>query len=128
MSSDTDKLLTRSKQDQQEENYILITGCTHGLGKLIAYKLAKRNFTITMACRNKQEAENYAVELKEKTGNNKIHVIQLDLNSLSSIKQCAEEYKALNLPLNILLNNAGIMDFTSKFDLTDYGVEKHFGV
>ncbi|KAA6388121.1 MAG: hypothetical protein EZS28_016350, partial [Streblomastix strix] len=106
MNPDTERLLIESIQIPSDENYALITGCTHGIGKQIALKLAKQNFTVTIACRNFRQAELYVDELKETTGNENIHAIQLDLNSFASIRACAEEYKLLNIPLNILINNA----------------------
>lgn len=33
----------------------------------------------------------------------------MDLNSLASIRRCAAEFIALNTPLHVLVNNAGIM-------------------
>ncbi|KAA6379716.1 MAG: putative Retinol dehydrogenase 12 [Streblomastix strix] len=128
MTPDTERLLIESIQIPSDENYALITGCTHGIGKQIAQKLAKQNFRVTIACRNFRQAELYVDELMETTGNEKIHTIQLDLNSFASIRACAEEYKLLNIPLNILINNAGIMDFTNTYGVTEDGIEKHFGI
>lgn len=38
-----------------------------------------------------------------------VHLLHLDLNSLASVRACAEEFKAKSQTLNILIENAGVM-------------------
>ncbi|KAM4561691.1 polyprenol dehydrogenase isoform 2-T2 [Fundulus diaphanus] len=51
---------------------------------------------------------------------------KLDLASLQSIHQFAERFKKRDLPLNILVNNAGVMLVPE--GRTEDGFEQHFGV
>lgn len=67
-----------------------------------------------------------------------VSFLELDLGSLSSIKKFANEFVALNLPLHVLVLNAGIMkspgsEFVGQemrygFSLTSDGFEEHIGV
>ena len=44
-----------------------------------------------------------AVEkIKQETGNQNVEFLQLDLQSLKSVKECAESFLARKLPLHIL--------------------------
>jgi len=60
----------------------------------------------------------------KKTPAARVDVMYLDLNSLTSVREFAANFKSRNLPLNILLNNAGIVN--SKFQLSEDGVEQTF--
>jgi NAD(P)-dependent dehydrogenase (short-subunit alcohol dehydrogenase family) len=54
-----------------------------------------------------------------------VEVIQLDLSSLASVRQFAEDFKAKYDRLDILINNAGIMYVP--YGKTVDGFERHFG-
>ena len=42
-------------------------------------------------------------DIKKTTGNNKIEVMELDLNSLQSVRNFVDQFRARNLPINILI-------------------------
>nr|XP_009625387.1 short-chain dehydrogenase TIC 32 B, chloroplastic-like [Nicotiana tomentosiformis] len=54
----------------------------------------------------------------------RVEILKLDLSSMKSIKAFADNFLALNLPLNILINNAGIM--FCPFQLSEDGIEMQF--
>nr|CAD1818840.1 unnamed protein product [Ananas comosus var. bracteatus] len=56
--------------------------------------------------------------------NAKVDVMVLDLSSMSSIRNFAENFNSQNLPLNILINNAGIA--FAPFTLSEDDIELHF--
>ncbi|KAL8036604.1 hypothetical protein ABFX02_12G169200 [Erythranthe guttata] len=56
--------------------------------------------------------------------NARIDVLKLDLASHKSVKAFADSFIALNLPLNILINNAGIM--FCPYQLSEDGIEMQF--
>ena len=60
--------------------------------------------------------------------NSRVRPILCDLSSLRSVKSCIEEFSALNIPLNCLINNAGCW-LTGNPDrvLTEDGIEMHIG-
>ncbi|XP_066339782.1 short-chain dehydrogenase TIC 32, chloroplastic-like isoform X3 [Miscanthus floridulus] len=54
----------------------------------------------------------------------RIDVLELDLSSIASVRRFASEFGSLNLPLNILINNAGVM--TRNCTRSCDGLELHF--
>nr|CAD1839768.1 unnamed protein product [Ananas comosus var. bracteatus] len=71
------------------------------------------------------EAANNVKELLVKS-NPKAHVdvLQLDLSSLKSVRAFADKFISMNLPLNILINNAGVM--FCPYQLSEDGIEMQF--
>ena len=103
----------------------LITGATSGIGRSTALALSKMGANIFFIARNADKAEELREEIKEISGKSP-HVIIGDLSSLKQIKKVAEEYKYLNEPIDILLNNAGIMNTERR--VTEDGLEEVFAV
>lgn len=60
-----------------------------------------------MACRDPSRAEKAAEKIRCSTGNGNVVVRHLDLASLFSVRQFAQEYIATEDRLDILINNAG---------------------
>lgn len=48
-------------------------------------------------------------EIQEDSKNDQVYGLVLDLGSLESVRHCVESFKKLNLPLNVLICNAGVM-------------------
>ncbi|KAF2210909.1 hypothetical protein CERZMDRAFT_69134 [Cercospora zeae-maydis SCOH1-5] len=89
---------------------ILVTGGNTGLGKETVLQLAKHNpQDIILASRTPSKAENAIADIKTRVPNANISYIKLDLTSLASVKEAAEDFKARSDRLDILINNAGIM-------------------
>jgi NAD(P)-dependent dehydrogenase (short-subunit alcohol dehydrogenase family) len=103
----------------------LITGGTTGIGKETARVLASHNAHVIITCRTDDKGKAAVADLQESTGNKNIQYIKLELSSLSSVKKFAEEFLALDLPLNMLILNAGIMA-VPKFSATEDGFESQF--
>lgn len=57
----------------------------------------------------------------------KVEVMQLDLESLHSVKQFAKQFNARQQPLHLLICNAGIMAPPERLTTTD-GCEQQFQV
>jgi len=103
-----------------------VTGANTGIGKETARALASKGATVFLACRDIQKAEAVAKEIKDSTKNEEVHVIQLDLSSLESVRACAQEFSSKNFPIHMLINNAGVMAVTSRKQTKD-GFELQFG-
>ncbi|XP_051948933.1 retinol dehydrogenase 12-like [Xyrauchen texanus] len=104
----------------------VITGANTGIGRETARDLAIRGARVVMACRDLSRAEKAAAEIRRSTGNGNIVVRHLDLASLFSVRQFAQEYTATEDRLDILINNAGIMMCPKS--LTKDGYETQFAV
>ncbi|KAL6241748.1 hypothetical protein RBB50_011281 [Rhinocladiella similis] len=103
---------------------ILITGCSSGLGVETARALAETGATLYLTARNLSKArEALGADL---LSNPKVHLLELDLDSLASVRSCASTFLAQSPKLNILITNAGIRHVP--FARTKDGFERHLGV
>ena len=85
---------------------VLITGCSSGLGVQTAQALYKTRATLYLTARDLTKAR---TALGPMVDSPQVHLLHLDLNSLASVRACAEEFKAKSQTLNILIENAGVM-------------------
>ena len=86
---------------------VIITGASSGLGYDAAKTMLKRGATVIMACRSVERGERAVKEFGPMTGRS--IVMELELSDLDSVESFVKEFKALNLPLHTLINNAGVM-------------------
>ncbi|XP_061390412.1 retinol dehydrogenase 13-like [Musca vetustissima] len=114
------------KTNRIDGKIVIITGCNTGIGKETALELARRGARIYMACRDYNRCEKARQDIIYETGNSKIFNRRLDLSSLQSVREFAEQFKKEEERLDILINNAGIMATPRK--LTVDGYEQQFAV
>ncbi|XP_069699643.1 retinol dehydrogenase 14-like isoform X3 [Periplaneta americana] len=103
----------------------IVTGSNTGIGKFTVLDFVKRGARVIMACRDAGRAETAAKEIRDLTQNvegaGTVEVVSLNLGSLASVRQCAEEILNKVDNIHILVNNA---DGTIKFD--DMNMEKSY--
>ncbi|KAK4747944.1 hypothetical protein SAY87_014530 [Trapa incisa] len=99
----------------------IITGATSGIGAEVARVLARRGARLVLPARNLKAAEESRARIAAEFPDSQIFVMALDLSSLSSVMKFVSEFESLNLPLNILINNAG--KFTHNHTISDDGIE-----
>eukprot|EP00930_Biecheleria_cincta_P056774 TRINITY_DN42832_c0_g1_i1.p1 TRINITY_DN42832_c0_g1~~TRINITY_DN42832_c0_g1_i1.p1 ORF type:complete len:353 (+),score=63.82 TRINITY_DN42832_c0_g1_i1:171-1229(+) len=105
---------------------VVVTGPTiKGIGYESCVEMAKRGAHVILAGRSKSKGEAALAALKESVPGAKAEFMTLDLGSLKSVKDFADAYLRKDLPLHILLNNAGVM--ANPFSLTTDGIESQFG-
>jgi NADPH:quinone reductase-like Zn-dependent oxidoreductase len=80
---------------------IIVTGATSGLGKATADALAYAGAHVVLAVRNPAKGQAVAEGIAGDT-----EVRELDLSSLSSVRAFASSW---HRPIDVLINNAGIM-------------------
>ncbi|KAL0375192.1 UNVERIFIED_CONTAM: Short-chain dehydrogenase B, chloroplastic [Sesamum radiatum] len=102
----------------------IVTGGASGIGMETARVLALRNAHVVIAARNVEAANEVKQIILKDNKNARVDVLKLDLSSLKSVKAFADAFIALNLPLNILINNAGIM--FCPYQLSEDGIEIQF--
>ncbi|KAJ3275231.1 hypothetical protein HDV01_000957 [Terramyces sp. JEL0728] len=105
--------------------HVVITGANIGLGKETARVLAKHGAIITICCRTVSKGEQAKADIVKENADANITVVPLDLSSLKSVKKCAEDYIGTGNPIDILINNAGIM--ACPLTKTADGFETQFG-
>ncbi|KAI8582102.1 hypothetical protein K450DRAFT_298135 [Umbelopsis ramanniana AG] len=100
---------------------VLITGASDGLGLEAAKNYAKAEFTTVMAGRSAEklakaaEAVRIAANIDASQADEKIHTICFDFSSLESVRNGVNQFLDLNLPLNLLINNAGMFGRSREF-------------
>ncbi|KAJ3694081.1 hypothetical protein LUZ60_009561 [Juncus effusus] len=102
----------------------VITGGVGGIGLETARVLALRGVHVIIAARNTEAALNAKKTILEKHPNSRVDALKLDLSSLKSVRECANTFLSMGLPLNILINNAGVM--FCPFQLSQDGIELQF--
>ncbi len=103
----------------------LVTGASGGLGEETARALASHGARVVLTARDIPKGEAVAAKIRESTGNPDIEVISLELDSLESVRACAQRFLATHDELNLLINNAGVM--ACPFGKTQDGFEMQFG-
>ncbi len=103
----------------------LVTGSNTGIGKVTATELARAGAHVIMACRSAAKTEPVVEAIRRETGSSKVEFAALDLASFASVRTAAEEFLRRDLPLHVLVNNAGL---AGKRGLTADGFEFTFGV
>jgi len=108
------------------ERVALITGANIGIGRVTAFRLAQAGFTVFLAGRSAQRTQAVIDEIHAtaKTSN-KAFFLPLQLDDLNSVRECAALFLARQLPLHLLVNNAGLAGNKGQ---TRQGFEMAFGV
>ncbi|TYI34734.1 hypothetical protein ES332_A03G029800v1 [Gossypium tomentosum] len=101
----------------------IVTGASSGIGVETTRVLALRGVHVVMAVRNVDAGRNVKEAILKEIPGAEIDVMELDLSSLASIRKFASQYQSSNLPLNLLINNAGV---GTPFMLSHDGIELQF--
>ena len=105
----------------------LVTGANSGLGLATAIGLSRAGATVTLACRNLDKAMAAREHIvSEAPGSPPPRVLPLDLADLDSVRDLAERLLTEGGPLDMLINNAGLMAIDEA--RTAQGFEMQYGV
>ncbi|KAK7391352.1 hypothetical protein VNO78_19767 [Psophocarpus tetragonolobus] len=102
----------------------IVTGASSGIGVETTRVLALRGVHVIMGVRNMLAAKDVKETILKEIPSAKVDAMELDLSSMESVKKFASEFKSSGLPLNILINNAGIM--ACPFNLSKDKIELQF--
>jgi NAD(P)-dependent dehydrogenase (short-subunit alcohol dehydrogenase family) len=112
------------------QKHILVTGATSGIGLETGRALACAGANVYLMGRDKAKLQGVLQdinnELQEKRSTGSIQSVICDLNSLASVKQCAKQLIKENIPLNLLILNAGLVNYN--YAQTVDGLEQVMGV
>ena len=105
---------------------VVVTGANSGIGYHTAAILARHGAEVVLACRDEQRGAEALVRLRADVPEARVRVAQLDLASLASVRAFADHELALRQPLDLLINNAGVMAPPRRIETVD-GFELQFG-
>ncbi len=90
------------------EQTILITGATDGLGRALAERLADDGSTLILHGRDRERGHRAMEEIAAATGNDRLELVIADLADLSQVEAMAEGVERHHDRLDVLISNAGI--------------------
>lgn len=105
---------------------VIVTGSNAGIGLEIARVLSLAHAKVIIPSRTLQKSQQAIQTILETVPQADLIPMQLDLSDLSTVRQFAHDFLAMNLPLDILINNAGVIIDHKVF--TKDGFETQFGV
>jgi NAD(P)-dependent dehydrogenase (short-subunit alcohol dehydrogenase family) len=104
----------------------VVTGSNSGLGLGLTTRLSAAGADVIMAIRNRAKGEAAVEQIRGTVPDAKLTIKSLDLSSLASVKALGDELNAEGRPIDILINNAGIMQPPDRGTTAD-GFELQFG-
>ena len=105
---------------------IVISGATNGIGKAAAVELSKKNLRLLFTYRNQKLADELLTEIKNLSPDTQVHSVYCDFSNQDSIKKCADEINNLCEKIDLLINNAGVVN--TSYRETNEGIENTFAV
>jgi NAD(P)-dependent dehydrogenase (short-subunit alcohol dehydrogenase family) len=110
---------------------ILITGATDGLGRALASALAEQGATLLLHGRDDERGHATIEQISAATGNERLRWLRADLASLEQVRALADDVTGEVGKLDVLVNNAGIGTTIAGEDRrmeSDDGYELRFAV
>jgi len=117
---------TLEQMPRLEGKTAVVTGANSGLGFHTSRALARSGARVIMACRDLEKGQQARQMIMETGADAEPEVWHLDLASLDSVKGFALKYEGSGYPLDLLINNAGLMAIP--LNRTEEGFEMQFGV
>ena len=96
-----------SKEKKLKNGVALVTGASEGIGSELVKLFAKNGYDCVLVARNKEKMDKLAAEV-EKLYGIKTRVIARDLSLPQSAQEIFDELKNAAVPVNVLVNNAGL--------------------
>jgi NAD(P)-dependent dehydrogenase (short-subunit alcohol dehydrogenase family) len=107
------------------KRHFVITGASSGLGEESARALASRGATVTMLARNPARLDAAVARVNAGVPDAELRTGILDVADLSAVRTFASDFLAKDQPIDVLINNAGIMG--GPLRRTVDGFEMQFG-
>lgn len=104
----------------------VVTGANSGLGKEIATRLAIARTRVVLAVRSPSHGEEARSDILRQVPDAMVDVRRIDLADLDSVRAMADGLLADGTPLDLLVNNAGVMAVPTRMT-TAQGFELQFG-
>ena len=104
----------------------VVTGASDGVGVVLATRLAAAGAEVIMPVRNPRKGEAAIAKIKQRYPEAAVSLRRLDLSSLESVAALGATLVGENRPIDILINNAGVMTPPERQTTAD-GFELQFG-
>jgi len=124
-SSNTISRWTADDIPSQAGRTFIVTGANSGLGYVTTRELAGHGAHVIMTARDRTKGERAIEELRARQPHASLELRHLDLSDMDSVKTFAQGILADRVPVDVLINNAGVM--MPPRSLTKQGFELQFG-
>lgn len=104
----------------------VVTGGSDGVGLGLATRLAAAGADVVLPVRNPAKGRDALARIRAAAPHANVSTRRLDLSSLQSVAELADELMTEGLPIHILVNNAGVMNPPDR-QTTDDGFELQWG-
>ena len=98
----------------------VITGTTHGIGRVTSRELARAGTTVVMLCRDLDAGEAVRQGILARVPGAAVHVRRCDLASFASIRECARSLRHEFPRIRLLINNAGTVNVTHRMSVDGF--------
>lgn len=120
------KRWTREQISDQTGRTVIVTGGNSGIGYETTKALAEKGATVVLATRSEARGTAAVDRLRSETPGASIELSLLDLASQSSVRSFVERFRRDHDRLDLLINNAGVMNPPERRETED-GFELQFG-
>ena len=110
----------------QAGKLIVVTGANSGTGREATRRLAASGARVVMAVRTVAKGEQARAEIVARQPDAQLEVRRVDLADLGTVKEFADGLIADGTPVDVLINNAGVMAPPTRMTTAD-GFELQFG-
>ncbi len=86
----------------------VITGTTHGIGRVTARELARAGFAVIMLCRDLDAADAVRREIERAVPDGDVRALGCDLAAFASVRAAAAAVRVEAPRIDLLVNNAGM--------------------
>ncbi|GGF20715.1 SDR family oxidoreductase [Williamsia phyllosphaerae] len=104
----------------------VVTGASDGIGLVVATRLAAAGAEVIVPVRNRAKGDAAVAAIAEAVPDARVSLRDLDLSSLDSVAALAATLVEEGTPIDILINNAGVMTPPDR-QVTSDGFELQFG-
>jgi len=106
--------------------FAIVTGASDGIGLGLAGRLAAAGADVVLPVRNPTKGAAALARIRAATPGATVSTRELDLSSLASVATFSDRLNAEGRPINLLINNAGVMTPPTR-QTTQDGLELQFG-
>jgi len=106
--------------------FVIVTGASDGIGLGLAGRLAAAGADVVMPVRNPTKGAAALDRIRTATPGANVSIRELNLSSLASVATFSQRLNAEGRPIDLLINNAGVMTPPTR-QATPDGLELQFG-
>jgi len=112
---------------KQSERTAIVTGASRGIGAAVAQRLAADGFAVVLNYAGKAEEAEARVEAIRKAGG-VARTVRADVSDAAAVRAMFDEAEAVHGGVDVLVNNAGIMQLAPLAEADDAFFDRHVAI